>query len=171
MKFLTRTKVKWVAYALELLLLYIIQYTPNLLPSVWGTKPQLLLIFALSISIFDGEAAGMWYGLAAGLLMDLSSTYVFGFYGIIIMLLCYCCGALVVYLMRNNLVAYMLLCLASLVIFGLYQWLFIYALWGDKNTWYFLYAVVPPQIFYALLCSPVAYFFNRAIATYLAEDN
>ena len=170
MSFLSRGQVKWVAYALELFLIYIIQYTPGLVPSVLGVQPQLLLVFAMSIAIFDGEGAGMWYGLAAGLMMDLSSANVFGFYGLIIMLLCFSCGAMVVYLMRNNLIAYTVLCFAGLLLFGLYQWFFLYVIWGAKSMWFFLYSFVLPEILYSIIFTPIAYYFNRAVATHLTED-
>lgn len=164
-------RLKWLAYALELLLVYIIQYTPNLLPSFLGVKPLLLVVFAVSIAMFEGEGPAMWIGLAAGLLMDMSAGSVFGFNGLILMLICYVCGALVVYLMRNNIVSAMVLGVCSLILLGLLRWFFFYVLWGDPKHWYYLYAVMLPQVIYTAVMMPIAFFFNRSIATHLTVED
>lgn len=164
-------RIKWLAYCVELFLVYIIQYTPNLLPSFLGVKPLLLIVFAISIAIFEGEGPAMWIGLAAGLMMDLASGSVFGFYGLMLMLVCYVCGTLVVFLMRNNVVTAMVLGVGGLLVIGLFRWFFFYVLWSDPKIWYNLYAVMLPQTIYTVVVMPVAYFLNRAIATHMtAED-
>lgn len=171
MNILTRGKLKWIAYALELILLYIIQCTPNLLPSFLGVKPLLLVIAAISIAMFEGEGAAMWFGLAAGMLMDIASAHVFGFFSLMLMVICYICGSLVVFLMRNNLVSSIVLGLGGLLILGLFQWFFFYALWGDPKSGYYLYAIMLPQIIYSAILMPVAFYFNRALATHLTTDD
>ena len=164
MRFLSGARVKWLAYSLELFLLYIMQYTPNLLPSFLGVQPLPLIVAAISIAIFEGESAGMWFGLAAGLLMDLGSVSVFGFYGILCMAICYAGGLLVVRLMRANLLTAMLQGAGGLLIIGLCQWFFFYAIWGTSSG-VFLYAIMLPQMLYTALLMPIFYYFNRAVST------
>lgn len=164
-------KIKWLAYGLELFVLYIIQSTPNLLPSFLGVKPLLLVVAAISIAMFEGEGAGIWIGLSAGLLMDMSAGGVFGFNGLVLMLICYACGALVVYLMRNNIVSAMVLGISGLLILGLVRWFFFYVLWSDPKMWYYLYAFMLPQMIYTAAVMPIAFFFNRAIATHLTVED
>ena len=171
MNILSRVRLKWVAYGLELFLIYIIQSTPNLLPSFLGVKPLLLVVFAISISMFEGENSAMWVGLAAGALMDLSSSRVFGFNTLLLMIVCYVCGVLVVFLMRNNIVSAMVLGTAGLLLIGLLRWFFFYALWGDTKTGYYLYAIMLPQVVYSAAAMPIAFYFNRTIATHLATED
>ncbi len=164
-------KMKWLAYGLELFVVYILQTTPNLLPSFLGVKPLLLVVTAISIAMFEGEGAGTWIGLAAGLLIDLSAGGPFGFNGLMLMLICYVCGALVVYLMRNNIVSAMVLGIAGLLLLGLIRWFFFYVLWRDQKMWYYLYAFMLPQIIYTAATMPIAFFFNRAVATHLTVED
>ncbi|MBE6754518.1 MAG: rod shape-determining protein MreD [Ruminococcaceae bacterium] len=170
MKILSRVRLKWVAYALELLLVCIVQYTPNLLPTFLGVKPLLLSVFAISIAMFEGETSAMWFGCAAGILMDVMSTSVFGFNTIMLMVVCYFCGALVIFLMRNNIVSAMVLGVCGLIVIEVMRWLFFYVLWGDAKMWYYLYAVMLPQVVYSAVIMPIAFYFNRSIAAHLSEE-
>lgn len=167
---LNRVRIKWAVYILELIIIFILQNTPNLIPSFLGVQPTLLIIFAVSITMFEGESKGMWIGLIAGLLLDLGSAMVFGFYSILMTVVCFVCGILVVYLMRNNLVTAMVLAAGSTLVIGLFQWFFKFALWGDGGTWYYLYGILLPRVVYTTLLMPIAFYFNRAIATHLEDD-
>lgn len=171
MNFLTHSRLKWVTYTLELFLVYIIQFTPNLLPSFLGVKPLLLVVFALSISMFESENRAMWIGLIAGLFMDLGSSTVFGFNALILMVLCYICGVLVVFLMRNNIVSAMVLGVSGLMITELLRWFFVYVLWGDPKIWYYLYAIMLPRVVYSAVLIPAAFFFNRALVSHMDEED
>ena len=171
MNFLTHSRLKWVTYILELFLVFVVQYTPNLLPEFLGVKPVLPVVFALSISMFESEGSAMWVGLIAGLLMDLGSSGVFGFNALFLMLLCYGCGTLVVFLMRNNIVSAMVLGIAGLVILEFLRWFFFVALWGDQKMWYYLYAIMLPRVVYSAAVIPIAFYFNRALVSHMDEDD
>ncbi len=171
MNILARLNLKWIAYGLELFLVYVIQCTPNLLPSFLGVKPLLLVVTAISISMFEGDGPGMWIGLSAGLLMDLQGgNKGFGFNAIVLMLICFACGSLVVFLMRNNIVSAVVLALSGLFVIGLLRWFFFYVLTGAPKAGYYLYAVLLPQIVYTTLAMPIAFYFNRAISSHLASE-
>lgn len=171
MNIFTRKRLKYIAYALEILLVYIIQCTPNLLPAFLGVRPLLLIVFAMGISLFESEGVAMWFGLFAGLMMDMASAHVFGFFGVILTISCYVGAALVVFLMRNNLLTAFILTTGSLILSGLAQWFFFYLLWGDPKSWYYLYAIMLPQIVYSAIFIPVAFYFNRALATHLTDSD
>jgi rod shape-determining protein MreD len=167
---LKNIKIKWVAYALEMVIIFILQNTPGLIPSFLGQKPMLLVIFAVSIAIFEGDVAGVSFGIAAGALMDLTASSVFGFYTLIMMLVGYAAGICVIYLMRNNLVSCIVLSTAGVFFLSFVQWLFEFAIWGDAGTWYFLYGVILPRMIYSAALTPVAYYFNRSLAAHLSSD-
>ena len=170
MKILSQIRVKWIAYAVELLLICIIQSTPNLLPAFLGVKPLLLPVFAISIAMFEGETTAMWFGVVAGMLMDITSSSVFGVNTLMLMIICYICGSLVVFLMRNNIVTAMVLGVGGLLAMELMRWLCFYVLWGDTKIWYYLYAIMLPQIVYSAVIMPIAFYFNRAIASHLSDE-
>ncbi len=45
-----------------------------------SAAPNLLLILTFSFGFIEGQRAGMWYGVLAGLLLDLFYSGPFGFY-------------------------------------------------------------------------------------------
>lgn len=167
---LNRIRLKWIAYGIELFLIFIIQSTPNLLPPFLGVRPMLLAVVAISIAVFEGDRAGLWVGLAAGLLTDLGAGTVFGFNALVLMIICYLCGTLVVFLMRNNILTAMLLGFCGLLLMGLLRWFFFYFLWEDQKAWYYIYAVMLPQLIYSIAMMPLAFYFNRAIASRLRDE-
>lgn len=168
---LKNIRLKWVAYALELVIVYILQNTPGLIPEFLGVQPVLLVIFAVSIAMFEGEGPGLWFGLAAGALMDITAPTVFGFNALMLMLICYACGMLVVYLMRNNLVSSLCLGAGAVLIMGLITWFIQYVILGNSGVWFYIYGVLLPRLIYTTALMPLAFFFNRAIATHLADED
>ena len=158
---------KYIVYGVELFLVYIIQFTPSLLPLFFGESPMLLTVCAVSIAVFEGDIAGMWFGMAAGLLVDLGSTAPFGFYALISLIICYGCGLLVMYLMRNNIVTSVILGFAAVVLVSAVQWFFLS---GSRDILYFIPNILLPRAFYSTLTVPAFYYFNRAVTTRLYDE-
>ena len=71
---LSGTAQKYIVYGVELFIVYIIQFTPSLLPAFFGESPMLLTVCAVSIALFEGDITGMFFGMAAGLLINAGST-------------------------------------------------------------------------------------------------
>ena len=160
---------KWLAYAAELFVAFILQFTPGIMPAINGVGPNILMLCALSIAIFEGELPGLYFGAAAGLLMDYAGTKVFGFNGLFVAVLCYVCGMLLTSLMRNNLFTAVILSLGALFILGVMRWIFFYVLWGYPQLWYEFYGVTLVGVLYSAFLMPVFYLFTKVIATSLGE--
>ncbi len=158
---------KYIVYGVELFLVYIVQFTPSLLPQFFGESPMLLTVCAVSIALFEGDIVGMWFGMAAGLLIDAGSTAPFGFYGLVNLAICYGCGLLVMYLMRNNIVTSVLLGFAAAVTASVVQWIFLA---GTHDILYFIPNILLPRAVYSTVTMPVFFYFNRAITTRLYDD-
>ena len=164
---LSGTAQKYIVYGAELFLVYILQFTPSLLPAFFGESPMLLTVCAVSIALFEGDITGMWFGMAAGLLADVGSTAPFGFYGLVTLVVCYGCGLLVMYLMRNNIVTSVLLCFAAVVVISSVQWIFLS---GSRDILYFIPNILLPRAVYSTVIMPAFFYFNRAITTRLYDD-
>ncbi|MBQ9901221.1 MAG: rod shape-determining protein MreD [Clostridia bacterium] len=158
---------KYIVYGVELFLVYIIQFTPSLLPRLFGESPMLLTVCAVSIAVFEGDIIGMWFGMAAGLLLDLGSTAPFGFYALVNLALCYGVGLLVMYLMRNNIVTSVILGFAAVLLVSVVQWFFLS---GSRDILYFIPNILLPRTVYSTVTVPAFYYFNRAITTRLYDD-
>lgn len=170
MNLLNGTKAKWVVYALEIFLVYILQSTPALIPEIFGEKPMALVVCAVSIALFEGDVTGMWFGLGAGLLLDTGSTTPFGFYGLILLIICFGCGTLVMYLMRNNAVTSLILGFIAVSVVSVVQWLCFASPHGAGDAGFFLIHILLPRCIYSTALMPFFYYFNRAITTRLYDE-
>lgn len=163
------TKAKWVIYGIEIFLVYVLQSTPALIPEIFGEKPLLVVMCAVSIALFEGNVTGMWFGLGAGLLIDTGSAGPFGFYGLVLLSICFACGTLVMYLMRNNVMTSLILGFAAAVLSSLAQWIF-FSHSGSENMLFFITDILLPRCIYSTAIMPLFYYFNRAITTRLYDE-
>lgn len=159
--------LKYIVYGVEIFLVYILQSTPSLLPEFFGEKPMLLTVCAVSIALFEGDVIGMWFGLGAGVMLDIGSTAPFGFYGLVHLAVCFGCGALVMYVMRNNVVTSLILGLAAVIIVAAAQWIFLAE---SAEVLFFIQSILLPRAVYSTAVMPLFYYFNRAITTRLYDD-
>lgn len=166
---LTGRTLKFIAYGAELFIIYVLQFTPGLVPAFFGEAPMLLTVCAVSMALFEGDITGMWFGLAAGLLLDVGSTAPFGFYGLIHMAICFGCGTLVMYLLRNNVVTSLILGFVSVTLAAVVQWIFLSGA-GFDMTLFFIGNILIPRAVYSTALMPLFYYFNRAITTRLYDD-
>lgn len=84
------------AFALEILIAYVLQGTVGLIPAVNGNKPSLLICAALTIALFENELCAMIFGFVCGALTDAGSGGI-GFYTVLLGAVCF----FVAYLCEN----------------------------------------------------------------------
>lgn len=90
----TKYKIaKFITYGILAIVLCVVQNTPGLL-LLWGTKPMLVVSFAVCVTMFERETAGGLFGAFSGLLCDLFSPYTFGYYGLALFICCVLVGLL-----------------------------------------------------------------------------
>lgn len=87
-----RNFLRFFAYSLEIIILYVISGTPFLVPEIFGSKPCLLLPVALTIAVFESETVAMSFGFVCGLLTDIGFSGKIGFYTVVLTLLCFIIG-------------------------------------------------------------------------------
>lgn len=155
--------IRYLAYVLELLVLFMLQETPGLLPAVFGARPILVLPAALSIAMFEEELPSMAFGILGGLLCDYGLSCAMGFHGLIFGVLCFFVSILSqVYLQIN---------LATAIITGLWtvgltvcaQWLFLYVFFYSRPDYAFVHHYLP-KYFYTLLFLPLLFLLNRGLS-------
>lgn len=84
--------LRYIAYSIEIILLYVLSGIPGFLPAILGTKPMLLLCVAITIAVFENEITAMAFGLVCGALSDIGSSDRIGFYTIALTILCFFVG-------------------------------------------------------------------------------
>ena len=106
--------IRCVAYTIEIIILFVLQEIPYLIPSLLGVRPLLLIAAPMTIAILENEKMGLGFGIFAGLLMDMGYGPVVGFYAIMLGLLGFLIGLLAVNLVKTNVLT-SLLCTAVAV--------------------------------------------------------
>lgn len=80
---------KYFSYSLLVILLYVLQASPNLMPELFGSKPLLLLPFALAVASVENEVPSLVFGAVCGSLTDIAYGGGVGYFAIILTLVCY----------------------------------------------------------------------------------
>ena len=154
--------LKWALYSVLLLLFYVLQTTPGLF-QIFGAKPVLILALAVCVSMYEGVMASAMFSMAAGLLWDISSDKLFGFNGLIFL----CCGLMIsllcIYYLRTKLWNSLLFCGVTLVVQGLLDYVFYYAIWNLENTHLILLRVILSNAAYTLAVTPLVFLLVRLI--------
>lgn len=161
--------IRYLAYTIELLVLFMVQETPGLVPGLFGARPVLLIPAALSISMFEGEVASMSFGLFAGLLIDFGAGGVLGYHGLLLAVTCYTIGLFAANLIQTNFLTSMIAAIVVTAVLFLLHWVFFYLLYNYDYAVYALTAHYIPRFFYTVAVMPITYFFNRALAMQICE--
>ncbi len=152
------------AYTIEIILFFIIQQTPGLIPSVYGILPTLLIPAVCSVAMFENPLCALAYGVFGGFLLDYGTNAVFGFHALILGVICFIISFLVQDVFHNNFLTGLIMTLTAIVVVLLLQWLFLYAAKGYDSPVYVLYRHYLPRMAYTLCTVPVFYYFNRGLS-------
>ena len=155
------TVFRYFAYSLELLLLFILQTTPRLLPEIFGSKPLLLIPAAITISLLESEIPAMFFGLAAGLMLDFGYSDNIGFFTVTLTLSCFFIGLIfrdyLVISFLNAVVFNAIFCSGLIILYFLFSYVFA----GKGDVFYYFTAHYISRIIYTFLCGIVLYFLNK----------
>ncbi|RKJ40265.1 rod shape-determining protein MreD [Acutalibacter sp. 1XD8-33] len=156
--------IRCLAYTLELLVLFMIQETPGLLPRIYGARPVLVLAAGLVIAMFELETPAMAFGIVAGLFCDFGFSGTLGFHALILAVLCFFISLLVRAYMQVNPVTAVLLGIVALgITFGA-QWLFFYYFRHYSQPLFALTSHYLPKYLYTLLFVPLLYLVNKGLS-------
>ena len=131
--------IRYVLYAVEILLLFLLQDTPGLLPQIMGVKPLPVLSAALTIAMVEACTPAMAFGMYAGFLADIGSGAVFGYHALTFGVLCFLLSGLCGTRIQIQLFTSVLMGLWSCAVAVLLDWLALYVAAGYSLT---LYALV-----------------------------
>ena len=156
--------LRYLAYLIEIIVFFIVQQTPGLIPEVLGGRPVLLLPILVSIALFEDEMTGLWFGLLIGILLDVSLWDVIGVYAILYTAIGYFLGLLAVNFLKTNLITTLLMTASTvIVIYGLSFLLTVLLKQYDGAAFVFVNHYLS-RMAYTLALSPIFYFFNKALA-------
>lgn len=146
--------------AMFIIVAAILQNTDHLFPTIFGIRVFLLIPVVVCISMFEKDVA-VFFGAFAGLLWDITSPTPDGFNTITLLLMAAICGALINYIMRNNIKTAILLTSCALIIYSLCYWLFFVVPMGFEGGAMMLFTYYLPCCAYTIVFMPLIYFMIR----------
>lgn len=163
--------LKYLSYIIEIILVYILFSVPNLIPEIYGGKPSLLIVIALSIAVFEREIPSMIFGLGCGVLIDFGYSNAAGTFTVLLTVVCFFLGYA-----ANNIAVFNLfstLFTSALVVAGLFSlhFLFTYVMkdYGGAES-YFIHHYISRMV-QTFLFTPVFYYLNRFIHAMLTPES
>lgn len=157
------TIIKRIIFADFLIAVFSIQSTGGLFFAPFNINAVLIIPLTVSISMFEREFAGIFYGLLAGAMSDAFNASTVCYNAIFFTVVGFACGALITYLMRNNLVCAVMLTAVVSLLYNTIYFLLFFAFKDIQHPFityiinYFVSAI------YTTLLTPIFYLAVRAI--------
>ena len=155
--------------ALMLLILSVMQNTDGFFPQIFGVRALLLIPAVVCIAMYERDMAGMFFGLFAGALWDISASGA-SFNALFLLIVGFVCGTLINTIMRNNIITATLLSAVFVPIYHIIYWIFHFAIPGLDEARFMFLRYYLPGIAYTLIFAPIMFIIVRSIEKYYTED-
>lgn len=137
-----------------------------LLPFLAAT-PNLLLILTFSFGFIYGRKAGMWYGLLAGILLDLFYSGPFGFYTLLFINIGYVNGICTKYYYEDYITLPLILSLFNELAYNFYIYVFSFLIRNRLDFFYYFWEIILPETIFTVVATLFLYrsflFTNRRL--------
>ncbi len=158
-----RPYLKWACYYLLLLLLNAIQTTPHLF-EIFSIKPALIVSLVVCVCMYESVMPSAVFSMIAGLLWDVSSDKVLGFNGIILIF----CGTFIslfcIYYFHTKIINSLGFCAVVMVIQGIFDYLFYFALWQKSGAYIVLISNILPTALYTVIVTVPLFYLVKLIS-------
>ena len=161
--------IRYLAYVLELLVLFMLQETPGLLPSIFGARPVLLFPAVVAIAMLEPEVPALLFGVVGGLFCDFGLSGMLGFHGLVLGVLCFFISLVIRTYLQNNMATAILTGVWSIGLVVLAQWFFLYFFQYSYPAYALTHHYLP-KYFYTLLFLPLLYLLNRGLSQALGAQ-
>lgn len=156
--------LRFFAYTIEIVVFFIIERTPNLVPTINDVKPMILLPTAIIIAMFEGEKVGTAFGFFIGLLLDASAVGRIGFYSAILTCLGFFVGTIAQKIIKFNLITSGAFVITFTTVVYFTHFVFEFLFRGYSDIIYSIFNHYLIGLLYTVMLSPFLYFFNKAFA-------
>ena len=161
--------IRYLAYVLELLVLFMLQETPGLLPSIFGARPVLLFPAVVAIAMLEPEVPALLFGVVGGLFCDFGLSGMLGFHALVLGVLCFFISLVIRTYLQNNMDTAILTGVWSLGLVVLAQWFFLYFFQYSYPAYALTHHYLQ-KYFYTLLFLPLLYLLNRGLSQALGAQ-
>lgn len=130
-----------------------------------SAAPNLLLILVFTYGFIEGKEAGMFYGLVAGLFMDLFYSGPFGFYTLFFVHMGYLNGICTKYYYEDYITLPLVLSIVNDFAYNIYIYMFRFLIRARLNFGFYLFENIIPEIIFTTVTTLIVYrfflFINR----------
>lgn len=156
-------RVRRIKLAAVVLVTFLLQSNRYIFPRITDAPFMLLVPLTVSIGMFGKERWGMFFGLFAGILMDVFSAESLCFHSIALTCIGFFSGLLITGIFRNSIKTFFLISGVSLLVYNtLYFFIFYFSKSGDSSG--YIYAnIYFASVIYTLLLAVFLYMIVRAI--------
>ncbi len=165
-----KSVIRWVLYALLLVLGFVLQST---LP-IYNWQPFFVIAIACAVSFYEGELSGCIFAAFAGFMQDLATGGLFGFTSIWLVPCCMFVTLLVVNLIHRNVINYLWMTAATLVITQLMELLFKHILWRNPDLDIIILQYMLPSVIVTIPSSALIYLvvklLNKKLGIEVSDD-
>ncbi|MBP3447360.1 MAG: rod shape-determining protein MreD [Clostridia bacterium] len=151
-------------------LTFVFQNTGGLFPSPFGIKAILLIPLTICIAMFEREFAGIFFGLLSGVMLDSFSSQSVVFNSLFFTVIGFTAGALITYLMRNNLLCATIMTAVASVFYSTLSFVVYSAFDPIENHFIFFLRYYLASAIFTVLMTPVYYIIVRAIFKEFKEN-
>ncbi len=155
--------IRYLAYVLELLVLFMLQETPGLMPAILGVRPVLILPAVITIAMFEEELPAMAFGIVGGLFCDFGLSGILGFHALVLAVLCSFVSVISRVYLQVNLLNAVFSGLWTVGLTLVAQWFFLYYFSYSMPEYAFVHHYLP-KYFYTMLFIPLLYLLNRGLS-------
>lgn len=124
-----------------------------------SASPNLLLILTFSFGFIYGKEAGMWYGLLAGILLDLFYSGPFGFYTLLFINIGYFNGICTKYYYDDYITLPLIMSLVNELVYNLYIYVLRFLVRNRLDFLYYAKEIVVPEIIFTVVTTLLIYRF------------
>lgn len=156
-------------FIVAIILVALLQNTPHLMPSIFGSHAFLLVPLITCLGMFETSFVAALMGALAGVLWDVTIARGDGYNALILAIFATATSLLISYLMRNNLSTAALLGGTAVVLYSLLHWFFFVVCSGAKGGFLTLFTFYLPSTIYMLILVPIFYIALRALLRKIKE--
>ena len=124
-----------------------------------AASPNLLLILTFSFGFIYGKEAGMYYGLFAGILLDLFYSGPFGFYTLLFINIGYFNGICTKYYYEDYITLPLVLSLVNELIYNLYIYVLRFLIRNRTDFFYYAKEIIIPETIFTMVTTLLIYRF------------
>jgi len=140
-----------------ILIFFVLQTTVFPMLKISSIIPNILIILVSCSGFMQGDREGMFVGFACGLLLDVCSFDIFGFYTILYMLIGYLNGLLHNFFYLKDLKIPAIMIISSDLVCCLFTYFFLFLLRSRFDFGFYFVNIILPEMVYTLLVAVIIY--------------